>query len=178
LGHDSFEVRLPVAIRRCRETDLPMLEWFGAFAHHRAIIREAFELQEKGEAVMLVAVTRGFPVGQAWLDLRARPGAEGPMVWAVRVIEPLQGLGVGRRLMAMLERSAAALGHSRLELGVEKANGAARAFYEREGWRVARERREAYSYVTPEGQEVTHGLDEWVMVKRLDQAGGSSPTRS
>lgn len=174
----GFEARLQVRIRRCRESDLPNLEWFGAFAHHRAVIREAYDLQEKGEAIMLLAIARGFPVGQAWLDLRSRPQALGPLVWAVRVLEPLQGLGIGARLMKALERSAAGQGHRRLELGVERDNGAAQAFYEREGWRVVRPRQDSYSYVTPEGRPVSHLLDEWVMVKDLDQVGASIPTRA
>lgn len=175
---DQFTVPLDVTIRFCREADLPRLEWFGAFSHHRGVIREAFELQGRGQAVMLVAEAAGFPAGQAWLDLRPKAGAEGPMVWAVRVLDPLRGTGVGTRLMAALEAVARERGHERLELGVERANPRARAFYEGLGWRVARERRESYSYTTPEGQTVAHTLDEWVMIKDLGQAGGSRPTRA
>lgn len=162
-----FTAQLDLTIRLCRADDLPRLEWFGAFTHHRDIIGEAFALQDRGEAVMLVADLGGFPVGQAWLDLRPRPGAHGPMVWAVRVLEPLRGLGLGRRLMMALERLGVELGHQRLELGVERENDAARRFYERLGWRLAGERRECYDYVTPAGEAVSHDLDELVLIKDL-----------
>jgi GNAT superfamily N-acetyltransferase len=168
----------PVAIRPCREADLPLLEWFGAFTHHRAVIREAFELQGRGEAVMLVAEASGFPIGQAWLDLRPRPGATFPLVWAVRVLEAFRGAGVGARLIAAIEAEAAALGHQGLELGVEQENPPARAFYERLGWRVSGERRECYGYTTPQGEAVVHALCEWVMVKALDQATTARPRRA
>jgi GNAT superfamily N-acetyltransferase len=171
----QFDLTLPATIRACCEADLPKLEWFGAFHHHRAIIREAFELQGRGEAVMLVAEAGGFPIGQAWLQLRH--GCV-PMVWAVRVLEPFQGRGVGARLMAALEDAAALLGHRDLELCVEQDNPKARAFYERLGWRLAGERRETYDYITPEGLSVTHDLREWVMTKQLDYASRVSPSRA
>lgn len=171
----QFDLTLWATIRTCCEADLPKLEWFGEFHHHRAIIREAFELQARGEAVMLVAETGGFPIGQAWLQLRR--GCI-PMVWAVRVLEPFQNKGVGARLMAALEEAAAALGHRDLELCVEQDNAKARIFYERLDWRVTGERCETYDYTTPEGLSVTHDLREWVMTKRLDYAVRASPSRA
>jgi ribosomal protein S18 acetylase RimI-like enzyme len=173
-----FTLNVPVTIRACREEDVPQLEWFGAFTHHRAIIREAFELQSCGEAVMLLAVAGGFPIGQAWLDLRPRLQVPFPMVWAVRVLEPFQGAGLGARLMAALEEAAADRGYRGLQLGVEQENDRARAFYERLGWRVTGERRESYGYTTPDGQAVAHQLHEWVMAKNLDQAASDRPSRA
>jgi len=165
-----FTATIAGVIRPCTAEDLAKLEWFGAFTHHRAIIRDAFAMQGRGEAVMLVAEVGGFPVGQAWLDLRPRHGSDAPLVWAVRVMAPFRGLGIGARLMAAIEAAALARGHARLELGVETDNPGARAFYERLGWRLADARRESYGYVTPEGQAVTHALDEWVLVKDLTAA--------
>ena len=174
---ERFSVSLEVTIRRAGEADLRQLEWFGAFTHHRQIIRDAFEAQGRGEAVMLLADVRGFPVGQAWLELAPKPDSATPAVWAVRVIEPLQGLGIGERLMAAVEAAALALGQAELELAVEKHNPRARRFYERLGWRVRRERREAYGYVPPDGAPAAHALDEWVLGKRLRPGSGDSPTR-
>ncbi|WP_372624636.1 GNAT family N-acetyltransferase [Falsiroseomonas sp.] len=175
---DRFAARLDVSIRHCREADLPLLEWFGAFTQHRQIFREAFDLQRQGNALMLVAVVRDFPVGQAWLDFRPKRGFEAPVVWAVRVLEPLQGAGVGRGLLSALVAIARRRGHDRLQLGVGKENAAARLFYQRLGWRITGELQESFSYTTPEGEAVTHALDDWIMTKdlRLHQEGGSSPT--
>ena len=41
-------------------------EWFGLFTDHRKMILAAYDSQERGEALMLVAETQGFPVGQVW----------------------------------------------------------------------------------------------------------------
>lgn len=164
---DRFTAEIAVELRLAQAGDLPALEWFGAFAHHRAIIAEAFELQARGEALMLLALAAGFPVGQAWMDLRLKPDAQAPMLWAVRVLEPFRGAGLGERLVGAAERLAAVRGLTALEVGVETGNPRARDFYQRLGWRRLRERRESYSYVTPEGRPVTHGLHEWVLGKDL-----------
>src|SRR5438093_11002918 len=64
-----FTVSFPITVRICRREDLPALEWFGLFTEHREIIRETFESQERGEAVMLIADLNGFPIGQVWINL-------------------------------------------------------------------------------------------------------------
>jgi len=175
---DRFSITLDVTLRLCCEDDLAALEWFGAFAHHRQILREAFELQEAGQALMLLALAHGFPIGQAWLDLRLKSGAEAPGVWALRVLDPFRGQGLGQRLIAGLEALARARGLAALEVGVETDNPAARRFFERLGWRLVRRRKDSYGYVTPDGRAVTHALDEWVLAKPLGQAASDSPTRA
>ncbi|MDB6088019.1 MAG: acetyltransferase, family [Gammaproteobacteria bacterium] len=154
-------------IRLCREEDLPLLEWFGAFTHHRLIINEAFALQRAGQVVMLVADRNGFPVAQAWLDLRLRRDRHGPTVWAVRVIDGLQGLGIGAQLMAETEEIARQKGYGLLELAVDKGNASALRFYERLGWHLVGDRVDSYSYVTPDGVRERIPLNEWVLAKDL-----------
>jgi GNAT superfamily N-acetyltransferase len=166
-----------IVVRACRENDLPKLEWFGAFAHHRQIIHEAFVLQRAGKVVMLVADDAGFPVGQAWLDFRRRERWDAPKVWAVRVMPALQGRGIGAKLMSGLENVAWQRGHNRLMLGVEKANASACQFYERLGWRLMGDRREEYRYLTPAGISQTVSVDQWVFFKTLPPARGLIPTR-
>src|SRR5207302_8440273 len=56
-----------VLIRLCRAEDLPQLEWFGMYAHHREILRDAFARHMRGDNLMLVADLNDFPVAQAWL---------------------------------------------------------------------------------------------------------------
>jgi ribosomal protein S18 acetylase RimI-like enzyme len=164
----------PVRIRRCREADLPLLEWFGAFTHHRQIIRDAYRLQKQHDVVMLVADCEHFPVGQVWLDLRQRRGHVAPSVWALRVYEPVQRRGVGTLLMQALERVARERGKPLLELSVEKHNDPARRLYERLGWRLIGQRAGNYAYHTPAGLREVVSLDEWVFVKQLEP---SRPTR-
>jgi GNAT superfamily N-acetyltransferase len=176
--NEMSRARIPLAtIRLCREADLSPLEWFGAFTHHRQLIREAFALQQSGDVVMLVAEVDGFAVGQAWLDLRPAARGLGPKVWAMRVLESLRGRGIGAQLLAALEEIAREGGYACLEVGVEKNNPAARQFYERHGWRVLGHRLDSYSYVPPSGTRAVVPLDEWVLLKELSREGAARPTR-
>ena len=45
----------PVAIRHLRRSDLPSLEWEGAYRHFRRVYAYAYERARKGNAVMWVA---------------------------------------------------------------------------------------------------------------------------
>lgn len=173
-----FSISLEFAIRLCRADDLPKLEWFGTFCHHREVIRQTFERQIAGDVLMFVADARGFPVAQAWIDFRPDSRTAYPTLWAVRVMEPLQGLGIGGRLMSAAEQAARRRGHRGLSLNVERSNLRARAFYESRGWRVVGDRRGSFLYTTPEGRTVVEPLDEFAMEKPLDRPKHSIPRRA
>lgn len=173
-----FSISLDFAIRLCRADDLPKLEWFGVFRDHREIIRQTFARQIAGDVLMFVADARGFPVAQAWIDLRPDPRTAYPTLWAVRVMEPLQGLGIGGRLMGAAEQAAKRRGHRGLALNVERSNLRARAFYESRGWRVVGNRHGSFLYTTPEGRTVVQPLDEFIMEKPLDQSPRAIPRRA
>lgn len=76
-----FEVTLEIAVRSCVEEDLPALEWMGLFSAHRDIIPQAFEAQQCGDALMLLAVTAGFPVGQVGIDFARRRSEGAAFIW-------------------------------------------------------------------------------------------------
>lgn len=162
-----FTVTVPVTVRVCREDDLPGLEWYGLFTEHRQIIRETFESQERGDAVMLVADLNGFPAGQVWINLALKREERTGALWAVRVLPCLQNRGIGARLMAAAEQLLAERGYTGVELGVEKENPGARRFYERLGYRVSGVARGEYQYTTPGGARAAMSIDEWILRKEL-----------
>jgi GNAT superfamily N-acetyltransferase len=158
-----------VTIRPSTGRDLPHLEWYGLYTPHRPIIDEAFERQQRGEVLMLLAIANGFPVGQAWIDFTARAD-ESPAVallWAVRVYPFLQGMGIGARLLAAAERAARAHGAAFAEIGVERDNPGARRLYERAGYRVHGERVDEFGYPGWDGREVRVVVDQWMLRKDL-----------
>jgi GNAT superfamily N-acetyltransferase len=162
-----YVMPLRIDFRLCREDDLPSLEWFGLFWAHREIIRQAFDRQRRGEVLMLLAVTNGYPVGQAWMDLARLRSQNGALLWAVRVFPFLQGRSLGAALIARAERLLAARRLAFVEIGVEKDNPGARRLYERLGYRVTHEAREEYAYTTPDGERVRVPIDEWFLRKPL-----------
>lgn len=172
-----FTVSLPITIRLCRKDDLPALEWFGMFTDHRALILAAYDSQERGEALMLVADTQGFPIGQVWIDLtQERVNATG-VLWAVRVFPMLQNRGIGTRLMLAAEDVLRWRGCTAVELGVEKHNLAAKRFYERQGYRVVGDIQDEYSYTTPGGVLVRVPTEQWMLRKSLVQGESSREGR-
>ncbi len=44
---------------------------------------------------MLVADDCGYPVGQVWIDLERQASERTAVLWALRVIDRVQGLGIG-----------------------------------------------------------------------------------
>ena len=153
-----MQVTLPVVIRPCVEADLPALEWFGLFRDHRPLIREVFEQQRQGVALMLVAEVNGAPSGQAWVDLSRRDTRVAEL-WAVRVMPCLQGCGIGARLVAVTEALAAEGGFVSIDVAVETANTVTCGFYERMGYRTIARRT-----ATHRTGEVSK---QWVLSKTL-----------
>ncbi len=164
---DRWTLTLEVGIRPCREDDLARLEWFGHYAEHRQIFRQAFARQARGEVVMLVAEANGFPVGQVWIDLVKQRDEAVAVLWALRVLPCLQNLGIGRRLIAAAEHLARERGFAVAELGVEHDNIHARRLYERLGYVVVGDNVEAWDYTTPDGRQVHVVAPEWIMRRRL-----------
>ena len=165
LGRATLSV--VITIRLCTEADLPALEWMGLYAPHRAVIREAFAAQQRGDGLMLLGITAGFPVGQVWIDLARKRAESVAVLWAVRTFHPLHGIGIGRPLMSTAERLLRERGITHAELVVERSNESARSFYERLGWRVVGPVSEIFRFVTPDGQAVEEHLEGWLMEKAL-----------
>lgn len=155
------EAKIEAIIRSCTEEDLPALEWMGLYTPHRHIIREAFEAQERGDALLLLAVSAGFPIGQVWIDFARKRPRHVAVLWAVRTFYPLQGVGIGRQLLRKAESILRERGIRRAELEVERRNSKALRFYQRLGWRIAgRAASEPVDHATTEP-------DQWLLTKDL-----------
>jgi ribosomal protein S18 acetylase RimI-like enzyme len=159
-------VQLPVEFRLCAEDDLRALEWMGLHSTQREIIRDTFDAQKRGDSLMLLAISGGFPVGQVWLDFNRDGGAKRPLLWAMRVFPPLQGRGIGGALIRRAEALAQSRGAEEIELGVEWDNEGARRFYERLGYQPCGSSREEVKFMF-EGQPMEMTVDQQIMRKRL-----------
>ena len=157
----QFEIRGLVAIRAARAGDLPKLEWFGAYAHFRDLYRRTWHDHLAGRRLMLVADLEDFPIGQVWLDVMP---AEFAYLYALRVMEPFQGLGVGTHLIQSAEALARSHQYDQIHLAVERNNTRARGLYERLGFRTFSQRVDAWSYTDQHGQ--IHWVEEDVFVMR------------
>lgn len=155
-------IEVPIAFRLARSDDLPATEWMGLFTRHRKIILDTFAEQERGAAAMVLALANGFPVGQVWVDF----AREFPRFWALRVFPPLQGAGIGSRLLAEAERMAAGTGARAAEVGVEPDNPRASKLYRRLGYRPVGEETEQVGYEF-EGAALEMTVEQVIMRKNL-----------
>src|SRR3954466_11064209 len=101
--HDSFRVCIDVHVRPCVESDLGALEWFGMFVHDRPLIRSVFDQHRRREPLMLVVEAKGETSGQVWIELRTKGTERVGVIWALRVLPPLQRRGIGMRLIDAAE---------------------------------------------------------------------------
>lgn len=107
--------------------------------------------------------------------LSARKRQEGVgIVWAVRVLPPLRGLGIGSMLMTRAETDARARSVEFLELLVEFENQGARDLYTRLGYGVTGVDTLEYEYITPAGLALRGQVAGWTMRKHLAPGGGRS----
>lgn len=137
-GRDqSLWIALPIAIRRAREADLTGLDWGDRRIGQREILRAAFDRQLLGDLDMLLALANGHPVGQVWIDYRQMDSDDGASLWAIRVLAPLRGLGIGGALLREAEARALRRGAHTLSLTVERRNTDALRLYERAGFHNA-----------------------------------------
>jgi ribosomal protein S18 acetylase RimI-like enzyme len=164
---ERFHIQVDITIRPARREDLRKLEWFGLLTPFRDVIERAYTRAEQGDLAFLVADLNGFPVGQVWVDL-TQWAAEGiGVIWALRVLEPLQGLGMGTRLIAAAEQIMRQRGLQTAEIGVALDNTGARRLYERLGYEILRQHTEQWQYTTPDGETHAVAEPEWILRKPL-----------
>lgn len=162
--HIAAPITLPIVIRFATAEDLPKLEWHGAYAHFRDLYQRTWRNHEAGQRLMVVADLRGFPVGQVWLDVTP---SEYAYLYALRVMEPLRGSGIGTALINTANDLARQYGYGQIQLAVEKVNRAARRLYERHGYQVFSQRVDVWSYTDQHGivhwvQEDVFGMQAWL----------------
>lgn len=158
---------VPVTIRPTRAADLKALEWHGAFTPMREVIEGAFDAQQRGDGLMLVADANGFPAGQAWIDFARKAHLGLATLWAVRVFPAFQRGGLGTLLMRAAEQAVLERGGTETELGVDRDNSGVLRFYRALGYTAAGTERGTFSYRTPEGRVIEVAVDQWLLRKRL-----------
>lgn len=168
----AFEVQFDVTLRLAERADLSKLEWFGQFTHYRNVFRHTFADQERGQRLMILADVNGFPVGQIFIhlsdarvreDRRERRG----YIYALRVMEPLRGQGIGTRLILRAEELLIEDGYRWVAIAVAKDNPKARRLYERLGYILCSDDPGIWQYEDHQGEMQRVVEPSWVLQKRL-----------
>jgi GNAT superfamily N-acetyltransferase len=161
-----------VVVRKAERSDLSALEWFGQYAHYRRLFRQTFEEQVLGDRLMLVADFNGFPIGQVFLQLHSRRPTPDQTprlyIYALRVLDPFQRLGVGTALLNAAEAYAHEKRYGWSTIAAGKDNPAARRMYEKRGYVVCAEENGDWSFTDQHGRVRYVHEPCWVLEKRLE----------
>jgi ribosomal protein S18 acetylase RimI-like enzyme len=161
------------SIRKGRRSDLPSLEWNGAYSHFRRLYREIYEGVERGEALIWVAETpmQGI-IGQMFVQLvssrtELADGAERAYIYGFRIKPEYRGQGLGTMMLDAAEDDLLRRGYLSVVLNVNQDNHEARLLYERLGYLVIAPEPGRWSYTDDLG--VVHQVNEpaWRMEKKL-----------
>jgi ribosomal protein S18 acetylase RimI-like enzyme len=174
----SFKLELNIHFRIAEEADLALLEWYGQYTHFRNLFRMTYEGQQRGERLMLLADLNGFPVGQIFVLLNQRvnfwqamTGYKAPeqrgYLYALRVMDHLQGMGIGTHLIVEAERLMFENGSNWSTISVAKDNPRAKKLYENLGYQVYLEDDGRWSYTDHLGKNVNVHEPCWMLEKRL-----------
>ena len=161
---------LPCTIRPVEPSDLPRLEWFGTHTQLRQMEQLNYRDVEAGFKLWLVAVANDFPAGHVKINLRVQDPTRGNprgYIFALRVFEPFQGLGIGTLLIQSAEEVLRSRGFEFASIAVGKDNARARRLYERLGYRVYREEIGRWQYQDLEGHLHRVEEPEFLLDKRL-----------
>ncbi len=168
----TVTLELDIAIRPARRDDLPRLEWFGLYTHYRRLFLRSFEEQLRGQRLMLVADHNNYPIGQIFIHLPdaqssfGRPRRRG-YLYALRVLDPFQGHGLGTHLILAAESILRERGYRWAVIAVAKDNAGARRLYERLGYAVFAEDPGQWHYTAHLGNVRHVNEPSWMLQKSL-----------
>jgi ribosomal protein S18 acetylase RimI-like enzyme len=169
---EAFEIDVPVIIRHASAEDLSRLEWDREMWAFRGIFWQCFDEAQQGRRAMLIADVSGSPVGRLFVQLAAgnliyADGLTRAYLYSLHVIPPLQGRGIGTRLIQTAEHLLRERGFQWATIAVAQDNPRARRLYERLGYVIFRRDNSHWSYTDPDGEE--HEVREacWALRKHL-----------
>lgn len=172
LDRPALTLTLNIHLRLAEKSDLSKLEWGGQFAHFRNLFRRAFREQLQGRRIMLIADLNDYPIGHIFIQFRSSnkriaDGSSRGYLYSFRVMEALQGHGIGTRLIHEAEARLLERGFSEVTIAVAKDNDGALRLYERHGYRTFGEDPGRWSYIDQTG--FTHQVEEpcWLLKKYI-----------
>jgi ribosomal protein S18 acetylase RimI-like enzyme len=131
-----------IIVRQVVKNDLPALEWEGEYTHFRRVYADAYESMKMGYSMLWVADLPGVGlVGQVFIQFTCqRPeladGYERAYLYSFRVRKEYRSLGIGSRMMEVVEGDLRERGFQYVTLNVARDNPRAQQLYLRRGYHV------------------------------------------
>lgn len=162
-----------VVIRQLRKEDLPALEWEGEFRHFHNLYAETYARMIKGLTVMWVAeLPQHGIIGQVFIQFVCdRPeladGWQRAYLFSFRIRPQYRSMGLGSRMVKVIEDFLLEKRYSRMTLNVGKDNPDAIRLYKHLGFQVVGEEPGVWSYIDDKGIWQTVREPSWRMEKLL-----------
>jgi ribosomal protein S18 acetylase RimI-like enzyme len=162
-----------VIIRHVRKEDLHGMEWDGEYKHFRRVYAEAFQSMQRGYSILWLAEhpQTGY-IGQVFIQLicdrrELADGIERAYFYSFRVREEYRSMGIGSRMMDVVEEDLIRRNFRYVTLNVARDNPRAQHLYLRRGYHVVAPEPGIWSY--PDENGVWHRVEEpaWRMEKAL-----------
>ncbi len=153
--------------------DLPKMEWEGEYTHFRRVYADAYQRMLRGYSLLWVAElpSTGL-IGQVFIQLTCdrhelADGIERAYLYSFRVRPEYRGLGIGTKIMEVVEDDLRERGFYAITLNVARDNTRAQQLYARRGYRVVAPEPGVWSY--PDDKGIWHRVEEpaWRMEKVL-----------
>ncbi len=167
------QIRDRIIIRTMTEADLPELEWDGEFTHFRNLYRGVYDRMVRGSAMAWVAEDPGTGViGQVFLQMDCdRPeladGWKRAYLYSFRIKPQYRNLGIGSRMLTVLEKYLKGRRFARLTLNVARDNPDAIRLYKRSNFQIVADEPGIWSYRDHQGKLQTVEEPSWRMEKIL-----------
>lgn len=173
MDHASTAWMDQVIIRFADASDLPAMEWDGEYTHFRRVYADAYRRQIAGLTLLWLAeLPQTGLIGQAFVQLTCdRPelanGTERAYFYSFRVRSAYRGLGLGSRIMDVVETDLVKRHFQIVTLNVARTNFRAQTLYMRRGYYVVATDPGIWSY--PDQNGIWHHMEEpaYRMEKRL-----------
>jgi ribosomal protein S18 acetylase RimI-like enzyme len=161
-------------IRQGTKADLPALEWEGEFSHFRLLYADIFKSTQEGLGLIWIAELpeKAGLIGQLFVSLKGAraelaDGSGRAYIFGFRVRPEYRNLGIGKRIMSIVEEDLDERGYRWVTLNAGKENYAAQRFYEQLGYQVVAGEPGRWSYIDDKHQRREVYEPAWRMEKKI-----------
>lgn len=167
-----FSVQLNIRIRQATKSDMGALEWNGQYKHFRQLFHRSYKGQAQGRRYLLIADHNGYPVGRLFVQFKGRnallaDGHTRGYLYSFRVLDGLQGCGIGTRLLIKAEALLRSRHFKLATIAVAKDNLGALRLYQRHDYRTFDEDDGKWQYYDHLGRLRTVHEPCWLLAKAL-----------
>ncbi len=167
-----LRLQMDVQFGFAEQSDLPKLEWHGEYRHFRRVFEQAFEDQQRGTRLMLLAKVNEWPIGQIFIQLNnydsfSTISPKRSYFYSLRVMDAFQSKGIGTALLQEAQTILINRRYDSVSIAAAKENPGARRLYERLGFHVFTEDDGRWNYVDDEGKTRYVVEPCWILEKSL-----------